>query len=152
MFVNFYAINTVMIADFQAQLCLRKKRTEGTVEPWPASTPTPAVSYPQAGSVSASSLGPRTVAQQRPSVASDVQGRLILNPDAGHGEARPTHQAEGVHAELHPSFKVPVVLPLQYCEDCTRLSSPLWREVKPALATAGGGVPFQLGPSGPTSY
>lgn len=119
------------------------------MEPWPASTPTPAVSYPQAGSVSASSLGPRTVAQQRPSVASDVQGRLILNPDAGHGEARPLTRLKAPTPSFTPPSKCLWFSPLQYCEDCTRLSSSLWREVKPVSATAGGRGPLPAGAKWP---
>lgn len=119
------------------------------MEPWPAPTPTPAMSYLQDGSVSASSLGPRTVGRQRPSVASDVQGRFILNPDAGHGEVRPLTRLKAPTPSFTPPSKCLWFSPLQYCEDCTRLSSSLWREAKPVSATAGGRGPLPAGAKWP---
>lgn len=72
-----------------------------------------------------------------------MQERLILNPDR-HGEGTPTHQVEGSHAKLHPSFKVPVVLPpavLRGLHEAVQLPA---EGVKAASARLGVG-PLQLG-------
>lgn len=117
MFVNFQCYKYCHHVGFQAYN-LNWECTEGTLErvPAPTLTPTPVVS-PQAGNVPALSLGPRagtgpgTVAQQRSRVWQGCAGEIKLGPDTVDvGRGRPTHQVEGSHTKLHPSFKVPMVL------------------------------------------
>lgn len=84
------------------------------------------------------------------SIPAETVGRAgtCRGPDtADRGRGTPTHQVEGSHTELHPSFKVPVVLSLAVLgglHEVVQLPTE-GGKVLPQVHSEGW-IPFQLGP------